>query len=712
MESIQNRREDDLKRAENLLEQIKPNIKLESFDDATVEALKEAMELFEKWGVEEKMAEVFEHWGEYQSYKGDFSLAITYFQKSLKIQQQLNGETHELVARLYRQMGWCFLELSDFKKTEEYFNQSLRICEELFGKVHDQIIKSQNCLAGMHFRQAEYQKSLEYAYSNFHIAQKIGDLNPLEMANIYDKMATPSIMLGNFERGGYYLKMALDIYHQELPANHSDILTAYHNLSFAYSGTGDFNKAKLYIIKRIDSTDDKNSMSLVYSYHELGNIYHAQKNVQKAIGCAQKALKLIIKNNKENSNINNIVCRNLGIFYLSIKIPTEAFNYLNQSLKCCIKLFGQNHLETGRTNHYMGIYYNLINDFEQSESCFREAERIFMDNPNTRPRDLAQNWGKMSKLFYNCQKYLLAVQYEHKALAHVLGKNAVTDIYEHLPLPFKKKRYQIHVKYRFFLILLLGKAQSFFNYYWYKTKDIKDLHAAYQAYEQAFEFAEQIRKSFQSDQSKLIVIKEMQIEMDGAIRVGHALFDETQAPKYIQYIFNIFEKNKSYLLLETHQEKNAKQEMSISSVLLQKENDLKNQLVVLEKNIQTQEKKADKADKKLLKQFQSDYFNTYTQFETLQNQLETNYPDYYYQKYSTSTVSIEALQFSLQENQTVLNYFIGKTKIYLFAITADEYEIFSLEKPENLEGLIQKYLQSIKLHQKAKFHQFSFELYQ
>ncbi|MFK7905423.1 MAG: CHAT domain-containing protein, partial [Chitinophagales bacterium] len=297
-------------------------------------------------------------------------------------------------------------------------------------------------------------------------------------------------------------------------------------------------------------------------------------------------------------------------------------------------------------------------------------------------------------------------------LTALLGCPHLTDYSQTIPFIDNPYNYTPPIDKLFFLGTLCLKGYIFFNYYMHEKNDLRKLQIAFESYEIAWQYADIIRESLEFDESKLLIALDIQEEMTTIMAVTHSLYTVTKDIKYLYAAFSYVEKNKAYLMLQGSQEKVAKQQSAIPSTLLQLESELREKLALLEKKIQSEKQKKEKEDKLLLQQYQNDHFQVYHQFEVLRKQLEDDYPNYYRLKYDTTTVSVEALQNTLTEHQTVLNYFIDEKKIYLFAITSDEYEVFTLDKPNNWTELLQNHLQSIKLHQKREFCQLSFELYQ
>ncbi|MGB0930365.1 MAG: CHAT domain-containing protein, partial [Chitinophagales bacterium] len=360
----------------------------------------------------------------------------------------------------------------------------------------------------------------------------------------------------------------------------------------------------------------------------------------------------------------------------------------------------------------MGEYYMKEEMYDKAEVQFQKALYILNQCEHERLIGSTHIYKSLGILYEETQRFLPAIEAYHKSLLFSTVGYSEQDVYNYPFVDLKSMNFEIKYEVDSWLELFLSKAHTFFKYYCFQTQNLKDLKAAFRGYEVAFRFLNQVRQSFQSNQSKLRIIKAINQKLFQVIPATYLLFEVSQEKRYLNDAFKFAEKNKAYLILNDKQEKNAKQAADLPTALLEQEKKLQMNLTSLQKNIQAQKQKGEQGNTEKLQKLQTDYFNAYNEFEELRKQFESNYPDYYLQKYSVETVSIPNLQSTLQENQTVLSYFIGEEQIYLFVITSDEYEVFALDKPDNWTDLIQKYLQSIKIHQKAQFQQLSFDLYQ
>ncbi|MFK7905702.1 MAG: CHAT domain-containing protein, partial [Chitinophagales bacterium] len=176
---------------------------------------------------------------------------------------------------------------------------------------------------------------------------------------------------------------------------------------------------------------------------------------------------------------------------------------------------------------------------------------------------------------------------------------------------------------------------------------------------------------------------------------------------------------KAILLLSSLKDSEAKATTNIPKELLEKEKQVKIELNYLDKSIATQEVKGDKKDEELLSKFQSQHFDYKQEYDQLIEQFEADYPEYFRLKYSVETASVEEVQSYLNSihsprfkswatngehdnsaikqysHSALISYHIAEESIYIFIITANTYQIHTLEKPSNFSQLISDFQDAI-----------------
>ncbi len=62
-----------------------------------------------------------------KSFKGDYPKALEYFEKTLKIEQKLQGKEHPNIASSYNNIGHVYERMSKYPKALKYHEKSLKI---------------------------------------------------------------------------------------------------------------------------------------------------------------------------------------------------------------------------------------------------------------------------------------------------------------------------------------------------------------------------------------------------------------------------------------------------------------------------------------------------------------------------------------------------------------------------------------------------------
>jgi CHAT domain-containing protein len=125
-----------------------------------------------------------------------------------------------------------------------------------------------------------------------------------------------------------------------------------------------------------------------------------------------------------------------------------------------------------------------------------------------------------------------------------------------------------------------------------------------------------------------------------------------------------------YTLYASAQESNALKFSNISDSLLSLEKNLKNKVLGLEqKRNELIRKKGLAAESQEVLQNNLDYYAAQQDYRGFTDHLEQAFPDYHRLKYAIEPVSMSAAQKMLQPGQTLIEYLIGDSSLFIFALT-------------------------------------------
>jgi tetratricopeptide (TPR) repeat protein/serine phosphatase RsbU (regulator of sigma subunit) len=213
--------------------------------------------------------------------KGDFLKAIDFYQKSLKIREQL-GDKHGVSASLSN-IGSIYLNIGELKKALEYFERSLPLFIEIGNKQGE--ASALNNMGIVYNTQKDYAKAMVYNKRSLHTYEEIGDKQGIAAANA--NLGNMCSDMGDYEKALEYQLKSLKL-SQEIGDNQGSSTTM-SNIGKSYMKQKKYalslfylEKAKKLAIETDDINSEKEAMFVMYE------TYKATKQPDKALKCYER----------------------------------------------------------------------------------------------------------------------------------------------------------------------------------------------------------------------------------------------------------------------------------------------------------------------------------------------------------------------------------------------------------------------------------------
>ncbi len=229
----------------------------------SLEYFQKSLKIKEELGDRKGMSESYNNIGEIHRLQGNYPKALEYFQKSLKIKEELGkrsedpdeiGRAKKGMSSSYNNIGLIHWNQGNYPKALEYYQKSLKIFEELGTSSDEALAKSGRkgmsyCYGNIgiiHYEQGNYPKALEYGQKSLKIIEELGDRHGI--ATSLGNIARLNIKLKNYTKAIDEANKSLNIA-KEIGAL-LDERYAYKNLFTAYDSLMNYKKAyyfhKLY----------------------------------------------------------------------------------------------------------------------------------------------------------------------------------------------------------------------------------------------------------------------------------------------------------------------------------------------------------------------------------------------------------------------------------------------------------------------------------
>ncbi len=343
------------------------------------------------------------------------------------------------------------------------------------------------------------------------------------------------------------------------------------------------------------------------------------------------------------------------------------------------------------------MYYNLLKkiglahqcskDYDKAKNYLSQSLEIVQSKYKGKHRSRAIIYRDFANFYLEQDSLLQALDlYQKGIVSLVYDFEDTTNIYKN---PNLNKILAENV-----LLQLFDKKAEALERLYEKEKEDKMLLTALECYEKADSVIAKIRQGLQTEGSKQFLSENALPIYESAIGTTLKLYELTSDIKYQYMAFEFAEKNKALLLMEALQDSEAKDKYLPDS-LLEKETDLKVEIAYIEKKLYKEQNKGDKTDSLKVREYQNTLFDLNRNFEAFQEKIEKEYPDYFNLKYNLYTPTVEDIQAKLADQSAMLEYFVGDSLFYTFAISKEGLKVFEMEKPDDFHSTIQDYRKAL-----------------
>lgn len=175
--------------------------------------------------------------------KGEYKAALGYYEKALKIDQEVFGEMHPNVADCYNNIGMALHEKGDYDAALKNHKKALKIDQLALGKKHPKVAIRYNNIGMTLKAKGEYDAALENYETALKIDQVIfGKIHP-KIAIRYNNIGLALHAKGDYDEAHENHQKALKINKAIFGDNHPNIAVNYNSIGTALHEKGDYDAA-------------------------------------------------------------------------------------------------------------------------------------------------------------------------------------------------------------------------------------------------------------------------------------------------------------------------------------------------------------------------------------------------------------------------------------------------------------------------------------
>lgn len=181
----------------------------------------------------------------------EYTQALEYYNKALKIYMELYGEQHPSVATSYNNIGWIYEAQEDYIKALEYYNKALQMWKIAYGEQHPDVVMSYKNIGQIYNTLEDYPKAFECFNKVLEINIEIYGERHSSVASTYNDIAFICNSLKEYTKALEYFNKTLQIDIEIYGEEHPDVATVYSNMAYSYIGMKEHDKAMKNLRKSV-----------------------------------------------------------------------------------------------------------------------------------------------------------------------------------------------------------------------------------------------------------------------------------------------------------------------------------------------------------------------------------------------------------------------------------------------------------------------------
>jgi len=572
-----------------------------------------------------QLGSTYSEWGKLDSSLWAFENVRTVARKNNFTDPAFKPSIYSTIAKLHMMKG-------DLSLATSMIDSALLHIPPAWGKNNPLLGTCIGLQADILILKQEYHGALEKYKEATRITQALAQSpDDVNIAFAIAKEANAYISIHNIDQALKNYYRAISILRKKVEKDDPNLGRFYHSIAVAYDKLLDFESSLYYNLKALEIYEKRNMLrdaDINAIYLNIGACYEGLENFDQAIEFLKIGVdKSIEALGETHFRLINLYTR-LGGVYEELGQLGLAIAYYDKAIKVVEAIHGKDHF---LISELLAIKAELVmhqGEYQKAKRQLEKSEELFL-------RTKKDGKYAIAPFTFISLNYRLAQSYFKLA-----------------------KQYQPLVHYR--------KASLLFDELSLRMTDA--------------------RQRFEGDQAKQMINYGLPIIYNWAIHTELVLAVLNKDSKHEEKAFYYAENAKAMLLLESLQEAKAEKIAGVPDSTLKKEKQIKESINIGDKEVFALLQKGKLATDSAVLVVQDRLYNLKNEYAILKKQIEADNPRFYDLKYNLSGISLKEVQQQLlTKGQTLVEYFVGDSSIFIFNIQKEAYQIIEVKKDFPLE---------------------------
>ncbi|MFI3250089.1 MAG: tetratricopeptide repeat protein [Eubacteriales bacterium] len=377
-----------------------------------------------------------------------FKEALEYYQKSLKIKEEIHGSDHEEISVACRNIAVICENMLQYDMALSYYGKALEILEELDLEDSREGNKLLSYMGNLYGILGEHGKSLEFLEKA--LTQSIEELGDhLETAQIYSFLSSLYVNMQEFQLAYEMEQEARTIFEEVLGLEDERTQRSDQHLFFVLLNLNQWEDAQEIYQKTLDSTIEcfgdksiqvfdcmKNFADDCYNanqYTKALDIYHKiveleSDNVDKMLNIYNRMGQIYQKSQdsrqtyeyymKAYERLGDIkteqgatICNNIATYLCDHAHYNEAIACHKKVLEIRHNLYGEFHPATAQSYNNLAFVYSQMKDYATTHKLYAKTLEIRMDTLGELHDDTIVTLSNIAYTYNEMKEYRMALKF-------------------------------------------------------------------------------------------------------------------------------------------------------------------------------------------------------------------------------------------------------------------------------------------------------------
>lgn len=647
--------------------------------------------------------------GQIYTISKDYNRAHHFLNQAIYIISKSPGKNPEERASCYNSLGDFYFGRYKLDSAYACYKKALDILQSSFDRNHPDLAGSFMRIGDIHYSQGDFDKAFASYETALLIFKKCRIKDHPDVASCYNKLGTAYRTYDDLDKALQNYNTALSINQKIFGPNHPENIQIYINICHIYKRREEFDRALEYLNQALficQNAEDTKNDNLLSIYENYGLLYLLKNEFHRALQYFNVALKIYQKSENRVVPKLAMLYSHIGYTYFLINQPDEAIKFEQKSVDIAQQFMEPDHIFLSRPYKIMGYAYIEKGISDKAWDHLEKSLAIEIHNLGEKHIYVSNSYSGMAKSCLEEGKTIKALHMIQKAIISCVYDYNNQDLYSSPPLN------HIHSE-NVLLYALMVKANIFLHIYLEQSKNRTDLKMALSTYELANTLIERVRFTIKSETSQILCTEKYFRLYQEAVYTAYLLYHMNRDNVYVEKAFEFAEKSKLRSLNMAINDARAKLSSNIPENILKNEKTLRTELAEAEKRMYEVCWEKTVHDSMQITFWQNKCFTLGREYDDIIARLEKKYPEYYNLKYQNKTVTVQEIRENiLEENNALVEYFLGDSLLYIFTVTQNNLDVVQLKIDSDFENLVQNLRSGLIDEDYALYSKTAYQLYQ